>query len=97
MKKNKLLYRSFIIIAFLAVNAVIIYGISQVIAYLNTGADSSKMLHLDLARTDYYLPEVAWENIDNPGRPLEPANQLKIEQDYLDAWYVKNLALEIFS
>lgn len=94
MKKNKLLYRSFIIIAFLAVNAVIIYGISQVIAYLNTGADTSKMLHLDLARTDYYLPEVTWENIDNPGRPLEPANQLKIEQDYLDAWYVKNLALE---
>lgn len=94
MKKNKFLYRSFIIIAFLAVNAVIIYGISQVIAYLNTGADTSKMLHLDLARTDYYLPEVIWENIDNPGRPLEPANQLKIEQDYLDAWYVKNLALE---
>lgn len=94
MKKNKLLNRSLLILAFLAVNAGIIYGISQVIAYLNTGAVTSKMLHLDLARTDYYVPEVNWVAITNPGRPLEPANQQKIEQDYLDAWYVKNLALE---
>jgi len=94
VKKNKLLNRSLLILAFLAVNAGIIYGISQVIAYLNTGAVTSKMLHLDLARTDYYVPEVNWVAITNPGRPLEPANQQKIEQDYLDAWYVKNLALE---
>lgn len=94
MKKNKLLYRSIIIIAFLCINAGVIYGISQVMAYLNTGADTSKILHLDLARTDYYLPEVTWVSINNPGRPLELANQQKLEQDYLDAWYVKNLALE---
>ncbi len=94
MRKNKLLYRSFIILAFLSINAGIIYGISQVMAYLNTGADTSKMLHLDLKRTNYYVPEVNWISTTNPGRPLEPANQQKIEQDYLDAWYVKNLALE---
>lgn len=94
MKKNKILYRIFIIAVFIFLNAGVIYGISQVIAYLNTGADSSKMLHLDVARTDYYLPDVTWVSIDNPGRPMEAANQQKIEQDYLDAWYVKNLALE---
>lgn len=94
MKNNKTVYRIFIIAVFILVNAAIIYGISQVIAYLNTGADSSKILHLDIERTDYYLPEVTWVSIDNPGRSLESENQKKIEQDYLDAWYVKNLALE---
>jgi hypothetical protein len=94
LKKNKIIYRIFIIAVFILVNAAVIYGISQVIAYLNTGADSSKILHLDIARTDYYLPEVTWVSIDNPGRPLAHENQKKIEQDYLDAWFVKNLALE---
>jgi len=94
LKKNKTIYRIFIITIFILLNAAVIYGISQVIAYLNTGADSSKILHLDIERTDYYLPEVTWVSIDNPGRPLETENQKKIEQDYLDAWYVKSLGLE---
>ena len=80
-------------VAFLALNAGILFGISQLLAYLNTGADRSTMLHLDLKRENYYVPEVIWESIENPGRPLELANQNKIEQDYLDAWYVKNQAL----
>ena len=93
MKTNKILYRVFILAAFVLVNAGILYGISQIIAYLNTGADRSKMLHLDVARGEYYLPDMNWQSIANPGRPLEQANQTKIENDYLDAWYVKNTAL----
>ncbi|PRP66228.1 glycoside hydrolase family 2 TIM barrel-domain containing protein [Nonlabens agnitus] len=93
MKKNKTLYRILIVAAFLVLFAGILFGISQLLAYLNTGADRSTMLHLDLERENYYVPEVLWESIENPGRPLEPANQEKIEQDYLDAWYVKNQAL----
>lgn len=93
MKKNKTLYRILIVVAFLALNAGILFGISQLLAYLNTGADRSTMLHLDLERENYYVPEVIWESTENPGRPLELANQNKIEQDYLDAWYVKNQAL----
>jgi hypothetical protein len=81
------------VVAFLALNAGILFGISQLLAYLNTGADRSTMLHLDLERENYYVPQVIWESIENPGRPLELANQNKIEQDYLDAWYVKNQAL----
>lgn len=82
-----------IIAAFLALFASVLFGISQLLAYLNTGADRSTMLHLDIERESYYVPEVIWESIENPGRPMETANQNKIEQDYLDAWYVKNLAL----
>lgn len=92
MKKNKLLYRVAIIAGFILINAGILYGISQVIAYLNTGADRSKMLHLDVAREDRHIPEVIWEAIDNPGRPMEEANLLKIEEDYIDAWHTKNIA-----
>lgn len=92
MKKNKSLYRIAIIAGFILINAGILYGISQVIAYLNTGADRSKMLHLDVARVDRYIPELIWEVMDNPGRPMEEANLLKIEEDYLDAWHTKNTA-----
>ncbi|MEP0263737.1 cellulase family glycosylhydrolase [Dokdonia sp.] len=92
MKINKLTYRSLIIIVFVILNAGVLYGIGQVLAFLNTGADRSQILHLDLTREQYYTPEITWESIENPGRPLEPFNQTKIEQDYLDAWYVRNTA-----
>ena len=94
MKKNKTLYRILIILGFIFINAAVVYGLSQVYAYLNTGADPSSMLHLDLKRTTYYTPDVTWVSIENPGRPLDEANKQKIEQDYLDAWYVKNQAFE---
>jgi len=93
VNRNKTILRATILLLFVLVNAGILYGISQIIAYLNTGADKSTMLHLDAKRGDYYLPDVTWESVDNPGRPLEPANQTRLEQDYLDAWYVRNNAL----
>lgn len=92
MRINKLTYRSLIIIVFILLNGGVLYGISQVLAFLNTGADRSQILHLDLTKEQYYTPEVTWESIENPGRPLEPFNQAKIEQDYLDAWYTRNVA-----
>ena len=92
MKKNKTLYRILLIAGFILINTAILFGISQVIAYLNTGADRSKMLHLDTVKERQYVPEVSWESIENPGRPMETANQRVIEEDYLDAWYVKNTA-----
>ncbi|SCX99337.1 Cellulase (glycosyl hydrolase family 5) [Nonlabens sp. Hel1_33_55] len=93
MKKNKALYRILIVAGFLALFSGVLFGISQLLAYLNTGADRSTMLHLDLERENYYVPEVVWKSIENPGRPMKPANKDKIEQDYLDAWFVKNQAL----
>ncbi len=92
MKKNKTLYRVLLLAGFILINTGILFGISQVIAYLNTGADRSKMLHLDVTSEHHYIPEVTWLSIENPGRPIEITNQQKIEEDYLDAWYVKNIA-----
>lgn len=93
MKKNRTLYRIVILAGFILINTGILFGVSQIIAYLNTGADRSKMLHLDTVKEQHYVPEVTWESTQNPGRPLEEATQLTIERDYLDAWQVKNNAL----
>jgi len=90
LKNNKTLYRALLLAGFILINAGILFGISQVIAYLNTGADRSKMLHLDLKQERFYIPDVTWESEVNPGRPMEEANRKKIEQDYLDAWHIKN-------
>ena len=92
MKSNKTLYRILILGGFILINSGVLYGVSQVIAFLNTGADRSKMLHLDETKDRHYVPEVTWESIENPGRPMEKANLASIEEDYLDAWYVKNRA-----
>ncbi len=92
MKRNKLLYRSVILLAFLALNGFILFGISQILAYLNTGADTSKLLHLGTALKTDYIPHLQWTDIKNPGRPLEPYTQEKIARDYLDAWYVRQVA-----
>jgi len=93
LKNNKRLYRILILAGFILINVGILFGIGQVIAYLNTGADRSKMLHLDVEQERHYSPEVAWVVLENPGRPIEAANRKKIERDYLDAWYIKNTAL----
>jgi hypothetical protein len=92
VKKNKTIYRILVIVGFILINAGILFGISQVIAYLNTGADRAQMLRLDIVKERQYVPKVKWESIENPGRPMEEASQQKIEKDYLDAWYVKNTA-----
>tara|TARA_R110000868_G_scaffold137115_2_gene350555 strand:- start:9234 stop:10772 length:1539 start_codon:yes stop_codon:yes gene_type:complete len=89
---NRNIYRGILIISFIAVNALILFGISSVLAYLNTGADRTSMLHLEVERDEVYLPLVTWDGVSNPGRSLEEQTQGEIERDYLSAWYVRNIA-----
>lgn len=93
-KINKNLYRAILILSFLAVNALIIFGISSVWGYLNTGADRSGMLHTEVKGSRMYLPEVNWDTTAYEGRPMEAQSLKEIERDYLNSWYVKNLALK---
>lgn len=95
--KNKLtknIYRVLLIASFLAINALILSGISAVLSYLNTGADKSSMLHLEVLMDKVYAPKVTWGNIDNPGRPMENQTLQEIERDYLNAWHVRNIAFK---
>lgn len=93
MNWNRLLIRCFLIITFLGVNALILFGISSVWSYLNTGAERSSRLHLNLVEVRTYLPKVEWDTSRVEGRPMEPLTLAAIERDYLNGWYVKNNSL----
>lgn len=97
MKKNRTYSRIVIITIFLAVNVLILFGISQILVYLNTGADRAKMFQTDLKKEGFYVPEVIWLDLENPGRPIEVPTQKTIEKDYLNAWYARSVALKTHS
>ncbi len=92
-KWNSNIYRSLLILSFLGINAILIYGISSVWAYLNSGADKASILHMQGGLEEIYVPEVEWQDLQNPGRPMEDQTLKEIEGDYLKAWYVRSNAL----
>ncbi|WP_422081020.1 cellulase family glycosylhydrolase [Ulvibacterium sp.] len=94
MKVNRSLYRILLILSFLAVNGLILFGIGAVWSYLNTGADRSAMLHVSKELSTDYLPKVKWDTSSYEGRPMETQTLKEIERDYLKAWRVRNLVLE---
>ena len=77
---------------YVALIAFITFGIGALYSYLNTGADRSKMLHTEIKKIDQYLPEIVWSPLENEGRLIDEQTLKKIENDYLDAWYVKLVA-----
>ena len=50
------------------------------------------MLHTEVKQVDQYLPQLDWAPLTNKGRPMDKENLKAIEDDYLDAWYVKSIA-----
>ena len=91
-KINKNILRSVILITYVAIIAFVIYGFGALYSYLNTGADRSKMLHTEVKQVDQYLPEFEWAPLTNEGRLMDEQTLSAIENDYLDAWYVKYVA-----
>lgn len=91
-RPNKKIYRALLIISFGIINGLIIFGIGSIWSYLNTGADRSSMLHQAIKSHDNYLPKVVWTSLENPGRPIEEQTLDELQRDYLNAWYVKNIA-----
>ena len=91
---NKNNYRAILIVSFIAINVLVLFGISEVLGYLNSGADRSSMLHLDKETTNTYLPKITWESLENPGRKMENQTLKTLEKHYLFSWYIKNNALK---
>ncbi|VXB21436.1 Glycosyl hydrolase family 5 [Flavobacterium sp. 9AF] len=91
---NKNSYRIFLLASFIAVNIFILFALSEILGYLNEGADRSTMLHLDKVTTNTYLPKIQWSSLENPGREMEKQTLETIEKHYLFSWYVKNNALQ---
>jgi hypothetical protein len=83
-----------LILSFLGLNGFILFGISSIWSYFNTGADRASMLHLQEEMDQSYRPKLVWDNLENEGRVMEKQTLLNIEKDYLNAWYVRNIAFE---
>ncbi len=89
---NKHILRSILILSYILIVIGVIFGISNIVSYLNTGADRSEMLNLNVVSSDVYTPQVNWNTKPNRGRSVSDNKISEIEKDYLNAWYVKQLA-----
>lgn len=87
-----MIYRTLILLSFIGVNGLLLFGISQTLSFLNTGADRSGMLHIGVKNKQAYMPKVNWKDTINPGRPIEKQTIFEIQKDYVNSWYVKNVA-----
>ncbi|MEM6722143.1 MAG: glycoside hydrolase family 2 TIM barrel-domain containing protein [Bacteroidota bacterium] len=94
VKADKNIMRSFLVLTYIFVISMLIFLISSAFTYLNTGADRSKMLHTEVQKIEQYLPKMNWIDDGNEGRPLDTQTLAKIENDYLDAWYVRHVAYQ---
>ena len=91
---NKNNYRAILIVSFIAINILVLFAISEILGYLNSGADRSSMLHLEKETSNTYLPKVTWETLKNQGRTMEAQTIRKIEEHYLFSYVIKNNALK---
>ncbi|WP_420571118.1 glycoside hydrolase family 2 TIM barrel-domain containing protein [Kordia sp.] len=89
---DKNIMRGFLVLTYVFIISILIFIISSSFSYLNTGADRSKMLHTEVTKEEIYLPKMNWVTDGNEGRRLDTQTLAKIENDYLDAWYVKQVA-----
>jgi len=89
---NKNIIRGGLISSYLLLIALSIFGISALYSYLNTGADRGTMLHTKIKTTVHYTPQITWETTSNMGRPIDEQTLKTIENDYLEAWYVRHVA-----
>ena len=94
MQNNRNTSRAIIIIAFIILNALLLFGISQVWHYFNSGASLSTMFHVPSENVLDYYPEVEWNLEKQEGRKLDPYNQQQIQQDYLNAIALRNKAFD---
>ena len=89
---NKNILRAVLLASYILLIALMVSGVSALLSYLNTGADRSTMLHTEIKKVDQYLPKLIWEPLQNAGRPMDAENLNALQNDYLDAWYVKQIA-----
>jgi hypothetical protein len=89
---NKIFIRIILMISYVLLCAVLVFLISSILSYLNTGADRSSLLHTQVKKESNYIPELIWKNDGNEGRYLSDQVRAEVEGDYLDSWYIKQLA-----
>lgn len=91
-KLNRPIYRGILILSFIILNVLILFGVTSVLAYLKTGADRSTMLHTDVKSENVYLPKITWTSVENPGRTISNQELNSLQDNYLKSWYIKHIA-----
>ena len=89
---NRNIIRALLIGSYCMLIALVVYGISALFSYLNTGADRSSMLHTEIKKENLYQPKINWAPINNEGRKIDAQTLKTLEADYLNACYVKHIA-----
>ena len=92
VNKNKAIIRGVLMLTYVFIISIILFLVSSLLNYLNTGADRSKMLHTEIKKEAQYVPKVTWKKDGNKGRFIDEQTLNEIENDYVDAWYVKYVA-----
>ncbi len=92
VKTDKNIMRGLLVFSYIVIISMLIFLISSSFSYLNTGADRSKLFHTEVKKEENYAPKMVWATDGNEGRKVDAQTLLKIEHDYLDAWYVRNVA-----
>ncbi|CAL2082551.1 Glycoside hydrolase, family GH5_42 [Tenacibaculum sp. 190524A02b] len=94
MKKHQLIKQVLIILLFITVNLGFISLISKIYYEFNSGADRSKLLHINLKENTYYIPKTTIKATNTRGRKLNKENIKDIHNDYIKSWYVRKYALQ---
>ncbi|SEB50664.1 hypothetical protein SAMN04489761_1103 [Tenacibaculum sp. MAR_2009_124] len=92
--KKRRLKQIFIILFFITVNFGIVSLLSTIYYEFNSGADRSRLLHIDLRVNDYYQPKIKINGIDTEGRAPNREIIRNIKNDYIKSWYVKKYAMQ---
>ncbi|ARV05465.1 glycosyl hydrolase family 5 [Polaribacter sp. SA4-10] len=92
VKTNRKILRGILMGTYLFIIGILLFLVSSLYGFLNTGADRSKMLHTEVKKVEQYLPKISWKNDGNEGRNISQQKINAVENDYLDAWYVKQVA-----
>ncbi|WP_046743389.1 glycoside hydrolase family 2 TIM barrel-domain containing protein [Kordia zhangzhouensis] len=92
IKTDKNIMRGFLVLTYVFIISMLIFLVSSAFGYLNTGADRSHMLHTEVKKEQIYLPKMTWINDGNKGRKLDTQTLTQIENDYLNAWYIRHVA-----
>ncbi|MCG1036566.1 glycoside hydrolase family 2 TIM barrel-domain containing protein [Polaribacter sargassicola] len=92
VKTNKRILRAVLMLTYLMITGVLLFLISSIFSFLNTGADRSKMLHTEVKKVDQYLPKISWKLDGNEGREISKQKLNAVQNDYIDSWYVKHIA-----
>lgn len=91
---NRRIIRVVLVLTYILLLCIVLFLVSSLFSFLNTGADRSKMLHKEVKQVDQYVPKVNWTLDGNEGREISMQKVAAIQNDYIDNWYVKQVAFK---